>query len=54
MELNNSKPKIYFIPAYLGMLKYYEKLTPYLADRFDVRFLFVGADVRETREEMLR
>lgn len=37
-------PKLFFIPAYIGSLKYYAKLLPALRDSFDVRFLIVRGD----------
>lgn len=36
------KKNIYFVPVYLGMLKYYEKLIPYLSDKYNIGFLFLG------------
>ena len=36
------RPKIYFIVKYIAPLRYYEKLIPYLNDRFDVGFLLLA------------
>ena len=47
----NSKPKIYFIPSYIGSLKYYARILPFLQDKYDVRFLLLKK--RETREDLI-
>lgn len=38
------KNLLYLLPVYIGSLKYYEKLLPYLNDRHDVRFLILRPD----------
>lgn len=44
------KPKIYFIPAYLGPLKHYARLIPYLKDKYDVGFLLMDRGNARFRE----
>ena len=39
--MQEQKTKIYFIVNYIGPLRYYEKLIPYLKDRYEVGFLFI-------------
>ena len=36
-----AKPILLFIPHYIGSLKYFEKLIPYLEHKYDVGFLFL-------------
>ncbi len=45
-----AKPKIFFIPTYIGPLKHYERLIPYLKDRYEVGFLIVRPDSPRRRE----
>ena len=45
------KTKLYFVPIYIGQLKYYEKLIPFLYDSYDVRFVFIRGD-NERRQQM--
>ena len=47
-----TKDKLYLLPVYIGSLKYYEKLLPYLNEKYDVRFLIVRPD-DERRRGML-
>lgn len=42
MDISNTgKPKIFFVPPHIAALKYYERLIPYLVDKYDVGFLLV-------------
>jgi len=52
MTRNTPKQRLYLLPVYVGSLKYYEKLLPYLRGRYDVRFLIVRPD-DERRRGML-
>src|SRR3989344_9594573 len=38
------KERLYLLPVHIGSLKYYEKLLPYLAKQYDVRFLIIRSD----------
>lgn len=38
------RQKIYFLPVYIGSLKYCERIFPYLKDKYDVRFLIVKGE----------
>lgn len=35
------KPKVFFVVKYIGTLKYYEKLFPFLSEKFDLTFLLL-------------
>lgn len=37
----NNKPKLFFIIQYIGTLKYYVRLMPYLQNKYDVNFLVI-------------
>ena len=52
MSLSGKKPQLYFIPHYVGGLRYFEKIMPYLSERYDVRFLLIYAK-RGTFQEMV-
>lgn len=45
-----TKPKIFFIPTYIGPLKHYARLIPYLEDKYEVGFLFVYKDSPRRQE----
>ncbi|OGH69540.1 MAG: hypothetical protein A3C90_00275 [Candidatus Magasanikbacteria bacterium RIFCSPHIGHO2_02_FULL_51_14] len=45
-----AKPKIFFIPTYIGPLKHYERLIPYLKEKYDVGFLIVWPDGHRRQE----
>lgn len=47
------KPKIFFIPTYIGPLKHYARLMPYLEDKYDVGFLIVRPD-SQRRQELVK
>ena len=36
-----TKPKLFFVPHYVGSLRYFEKLLPHLTGRYEVRFLLL-------------
>ena len=36
-----SKPALFFVPHYIGSFKYYEKLIPFLRDRYDIYILLL-------------
>ncbi len=43
MQNNSIKPKIIFSPmAYIAQLKHVERFIPYLKDKYDIGFLFIG------------
>ncbi len=44
------KPKIYFLPQYIGPLKHFERFIPYLKDTHDIGFLFISGDDIRRRE----
>ena len=44
------RPKLYFVPTYIGPLKYFERLIPRLRDTYDVGFLFIGPVSERQRE----
>jgi len=46
------RKKLYFLPVYIGSLKYYAKLFPYLEKENDVSFLIVRGD-NERRRQMI-
>ena len=48
-----TKQKIFFIPTYIAPLKHYERLIPYLEDKYDVGFLIVRPD-SSRRQEMIK
>ncbi len=39
--LQSDKPTLLFVPHYIGSFKYYEKLKPFLEDRYEVIFLLI-------------
>lgn len=41
MKLQTQKDIIVFVPHYIGSFKYFEKLAPYLQDRYEVFFLLL-------------
>lgn len=47
-----TKQILYLLAVYIGSLKYFEKLLPYLTERYDVRFLIIRPD-DERRRGML-
>jgi hypothetical protein len=44
--------KLYFIPVYIGSLKYYAKLLPFLAGKYEAAFLIIRGD-DERRKAMV-
>ena len=45
------KPKLIFSPiAYIATLKHFERLVPYLKDKYNIGFLFIGSDTVRGRE----
>lgn len=49
---NSKKPKLFFVPHYVGSLRYFEKLLPHLLARYEVRFLILFVH-QGTYKEML-
>lgn len=47
------KKRLYLLPVYIGSLKYYEKLLPYLLERYDTRFLIIRPDDERRRGMLL-
>ncbi len=47
------KPKIYFIPQYIGPLKHFERFLPHLKERHDIGFLFIHEN-NDARKEMIK
>src|SRR3989344_6710781 len=52
MSAQPPKPKLFFVPHYVGSLRYFEKLLPHLTDRYEVRFLILFVKY-DTCDEML-
>ncbi len=46
------KQKIFFIPTYIGPIKHYERLIPYLQDTYDVEFLIVRPESSQRKESV--
>lgn len=53
MAANCQKDKLIFAPHYLGSLKYFEKLLPFLEKKYQVVFLFLPQTRQEFKEKMV-
>lgn len=52
MAQNFPKAKLLFIPHYLGSLRYFEKLIPYLNEKYELIFLFLPHTRKEFTQTM--
>ena len=43
------KQKIYFVPHYIGSLKHFERLIPYVGEKYDVGFLAIDKNIERSR-----
>jgi len=46
------KPKIYFVPQYIGPLKHFERFFPYLKEKYDIGILLISGD-DDRRKELI-
>ncbi len=54
MTASTRKPRLICIPHYIGSVRYFEKLTPFLEQKYDVSFLLLPLNRGKYQQEMIR
>jgi hypothetical protein len=54
MTASTPKPRLIFIPHYIGSLRYFEKIKPFLEHTYDISFLLLPLNQGKYQAEMIR